>query len=266
MTYRLDRGGRRSKKSTVIALGVFFFVVVFFWPSLRPFIYSGVEPFSKRVFELTGGVSIVPEFIRVYFSSREALVLHEQLLQSQVENLENKVIEQELTLRELRELLGNTSSSSYKYGVPIVAAAVAQDLTKIYSSVIFSKGFGDGVGVGDRVYLRKRQVICEIKEVYARTSFCELYSGFGNKVEGVTSSSSINITLKGRGGHYVADIVRDTSVAVGEKILLRDNQSFVLGEVTQVFSDDQDTSWRIFVRGEYNPANSSLYYVEKIKE
>lgn len=266
MIYRLDRGERRKKRSAALGAFAVFCIMVFFWPSIRPFIYKGLEPLSKRVFELTGGVYIVPEFLRVYFSSRSTLVENTNLLQSQVEALENKLAEQELTLRELQALLGDTSSTSIKYGIPIIASSLAQDVTRIYSTIIFSKGYGDSVGIGDRVYLRKRQIVCEVKEVYARTSLCELYSGFGKKVEGVTASSSINLTLEGRGGHYIANVMRDTDIAVGEKILLREDQSFVLGVVAQVFNNDQDTSWRILVRGEYNPANASLYYMEKKKQ
>lgn len=263
MTYRLDRTERRNKKGWTIGLVVIFFLVIFFWPSIRPALYGVTAPFSKRIFELSGGVYLVPDFIRVYFSSRSALIEEKKNLELQLETLENKSVEQELLLRELKGLLGDIATSSTRYGVPIIVSSLAQDVTKIYSTVIFSKGYSDDIGIGDKVYLRKRQIICEIKEVYARTSLCELYSGFGSKVEGVTASSSINITLEGRGGHYIANIVRDTDIAVGEKILLRNDQSFVLGEVAQVFNNDQDTSWRVLVRGEYNPANSSLYYIEK---
>lgn len=265
MTYHLDRGRRGGKKIWWIA-GLFFFMLVFFWPSIKPFIYKGIEPLTKRSFELLGGVYIVPEFIRIYFSSRETLREESRLLKSEIETLENKTAEQESALRELSELLGGSSTSSVRYGVPVVASSLAQDITKVYSSIILSKGYGDGIGVGDKVYLRKRQVICHIKEVYARTSLCELYSGFGNSVLGVTASSSVNITLEGRGGHYIANILRDTTVTVGEKILLKEDQSFVIGEVAEIFNNDQDTSWHILIRGEYNPVSSSLYYVETSTE
>jgi hypothetical protein len=119
------------------------------------------------------------------------------------------------------------------------------------------------VEVNNKVYLRGRHIVCMIKEVYAKTSLCELFSGYGNKVDGVTSSSSINVTLEGRGGHYIANIMRDSDVVVGEKVLLREDQSFVLGEVVEIFNNDQDTSWHILVRGAYNPVSSSLFYIQK---
>jgi cell shape-determining protein MreC len=180
-----------------------------------------------------------------------------------VETLENHIAEQDVRLRELSSLFTDASTTKQDYALPVVASSLAQDVTRVYATLILSKGFGEGVEVGDKVYLRGRQVVCFIKDVYARTSQCELFSGFGNTVEGVTASSSVNITLEGRGGHYIANIVRDTDVIIGEKILLREDQSFILGEVAEVFNNDQDTSWHLLIRGAYNPAASSLYYIQK---
>lgn len=264
MTYRLDRENRRTGKATIAILGAIFFIVVFFWPSLQPFIYRTTEPLTKRVFEIAGGIHIVPDFIRVYFSSRATLEERETTLKSQVESLENRLAEQDLRMKELSLLFKETATTTTPtYSVPIVASSLAQDVTQIYATLILSKGFGEGVEVGNKVYLRGRQVVCVIKDVYARTSQCELFSGFGNKVEAVTASSSVNLTLEGRGGHYIANIVRDTDVIVGEKILLREDQTFILGEVAEVFNNDQDTSWHLLIRGAYNPSASSLYYIEK---
>ncbi len=263
MTYLLDRGRRRGGRIISVLLAVALLGIVFFWPTIRPFVYKVTEPVTKRAFELFGGVHIVPEFITVYFSSRSSLQETQRVLESQIETLENRVVEQDLRLRELVALFDNASTTKSEYSLPVVAASLSQDVTRIYATLILSKGFGEGIEVGDKVYLRGRQVVCFIKDVYARTSQCELFSGFGNTVEGVTASSSVNITLEGRGGHYIANILRDTDVLVGEKVLLREDQSFVLGEVAEVFNNDQDTSWHLLIRGAYNPSATSLYYIQK---
>ncbi len=263
MTYLLDRNSRRSGKVALPFLAGLFFVIIFFWPTIQPLVYKTTEPVTKRVFELFGSVHIVPRFVSVYFSSRSSLLKEQDSLQRKVETLENQIVEQDSRLRELSSLFINASTTKQDYSVPVVASSLAQDVTRVYATLILSKGFGEGVEAGDKVYLRGRQIVCFIKDVYARTSQCELFSGFGNTVEGVTASSSVNITLEGRGGHYIANIVRDTEVVVGEKILLREDQTFVLGEVAEVFNNDQDTSWHLLIRGAYNPAVSSLYYIQK---
>ncbi len=263
MTYRLDRGNDKKNKVTLAVVGGLFFVTIFFWPSIQPFLYKATEPVTKRVFELTGGVYIIPDFIRTYFSSRLTLLNEKKLLRAQIESLENRVAEQDARLEQLLGLFEDAPETSVKRTPPVTASSLARDVTQVYATLILSKGFGDGVEVGDRVYLRGRQVVCLIKETYSRTSSCELFSGFGNKIEGVTSSSSVNIILEGRGGHYIANIVRDTKVTVGEKVFLREDPTFTLGEVVEVFNNDQDTSWHILVRSPYNPAASSQYYIER---
>lgn len=262
MTYHLDKG-RNNKKRGVWLFFVAFFCLVFFWPQIRPMLYQGTESFSKRMFEITGASYIVPDFIEMYFSSRNTLYDEKKSLEQQVETLESKVKEQDLYIQHLSVLLGGSASSSLSLGVPIIASSLVQDVTKLYATVIFGKGFGDGVEVGDTVYVRGRQAVCVIKEVFSRTSTCELFSGFGNSVEGVTSSSSLVLTLSGRGGHFIGNVVRDTQIQVGEKVFLKENQTFLLGEVTDIINNNQDTSWHVLVRGGYNPSATSLYYIEK---
>ncbi len=263
MTYLLDRSNRGGKKPALFILAIFFFVVIFFWPTIQPFIYKTVEPVTRRTFELLGGVHILPEFIGLYFSSRAVLQQEHELMQSHIEALENQIVEQDLRLRELSLLFVDATTTKQSYPLPIIASSLAQDVTRVYSTLILSKGFSEGVEEGGKVYLRGRQIVCFIKDVYARTSQCELFSSFSKTVEGVTASSSVNVTLEGRGGHYIANIVRGTNIYIGEKILLREDQSFVLGEVVEVFDNDQDTSWHILIRGAYNPSASSLYYIQK---
>jgi hypothetical protein len=71
------------------------------------------------------------------------------------------------------------------------------------------------------------------------------------------------LALVGRGGHFIADIARDTPVEVGEKVYLRSDPSMVLGIVKEVLNNNQDTSWHVIVEGAYNPVASSLFYVRK---
>jgi hypothetical protein len=112
------------------------------------------------------------------------------------------------------------------------------------------------------VYVRGYQAVCIIEEVYNATSRCRLLTASGVTTEGVTSSSSIAIPLVGRGGHYLANVARDTPISVGEKVYLRSNPKMVLGTVKQVLDNNQDTSWHIFVEGAYNPVTTSIFYVQ----
>jgi cell shape-determining protein MreC len=143
------------------------------------------------------------------------------------------------------------------------------DVTRLYSTVLLSKGFKDGVEKDAYVYVRGMQPVCVIKEVYTSTSLCELISASGIKTDVVIeggASSTIAITLLGRGGGvFLGDVARDTPVSKGDKVYLKSNPSMLLGTVVDVLNNNQDTSWRIFVNGAYNPVTSSIFYIRKSK-
>ena len=165
---------------------------------------------------------------------------------------------------DLREQIGEgqvvaTSSSG---NAPLTLYPLMQDVTKLYSTILLSKGFKDGIDIGDIVYVRGNQAVCTIQEVYTSSALCLILTASGVATEGVTSSSSITLTLTGRGGHFIANIPRDTPVEVGETIYLRSNQRIILGTVQQVANNNQDTSWHVFVEGAYNPVTSSIFYVQ----
>jgi hypothetical protein len=61
---------------------------------------------------------------------------------------------------------------------------------------------------------------------------------------------------------WLADVVRDTPVSVGEIVYMRSNPKVILGTVKEVSNNNQDTSWHIFVEGAYNPVTSSIFYVQ----
>jgi cell shape-determining protein MreC len=198
---------------------------------------------------------MIPDFVYTFFVSRA------QLLEQQ-KNLENKIIDLEnqltyVTLQEVTMISASTSQAK-----TIVMSSLVKDMTNLYGTMIFNKGFEDGVMVDAMVYLRERGVVCQIKEVYKNSSSCAVFSSYGNTVEGVTSTSSIPLTLLGRGGHYLANVLRDIPVGVGERVLLRDDQTFVVGVVTEVIRNNQDTFMRVLVRPSHNPATDSRFFVE----
>lgn len=223
------------------------------------------EPVTVRFFEVGGNVIGVPRFIQTFFSSHLQREQTIKDLEQRVELLEN---ENQLYASRVRELtplteVQATSTKGEHFLATITMSSLAQDYTRLYATVIFNKGFRDDVEVGDTVFLRGRVAVCSVTEVYARSSVCSLFTAYGKTTEGVTASSSVVLTLLGRGGHYIASVPRDTPVAVGEQVFLRDDQSFALGNVVDVIHNNQDTAWHVFVKSDYNPVSSSLFYIQK---
>lgn len=260
MTYLSGNRDRRKRNTAYIIGGVALILLVIFWVSIKRGLFPVLEPVVEKYSLVKNGFGLFPEFMQTYFRSHKDLALKNKSLQNEVERLENLVAEKDGQLRELSLIVG---TSTTKFVPPTVLYPLMEDSLKIYSTVLLSKGFKDGIEVGDIAYIKGREAVCTIKEVYNSTSLCLLFTASDVTTEGVTASSSITLNLIGRGGYYLANIVRDTPLSVGEKVYMRDNPHLLLGEVTDVLNNNQDTSWHAFVRSAYNPVTTSVFYVQQ---
>jgi cell shape-determining protein MreC len=263
MTYLSGKAQQKRKYFQYGIATVIFIAVLFFWPRLRPSLFGVIEPAVLGYSSTKDSVSVFPEFFSTYLVSHKKLVAQQQALELEIETLENTLADKEALLREKMNEEDVLASSSVTLTYrPIVMYPLMEDVTKIYGTVLLSKGYKDGIVVGTIVYLRGNQAVCSIKEVYSSSSLCQLFTSYGETIEGVTSSSSITLSLVGRGGHYLANIARDTPVSKDEVVYLRSNPKMILGKVTQVANNNQDTSWHVFVEGAYNPITSSIFYAQ----
>jgi cell shape-determining protein MreC len=255
---------RKRKSAPAYSIGfVVFFSIVFFWVIVQRTTYTFLEPGIIRVAHIRDSLSLFPDFFHTYITSHKKLVAREKELEVTIEHLENTVAEKDFLLRQYAIYDEVSQSNGSRRTPPIIMYPLMKDITSLYSTILLSKGFKDGVISNDIVYVRGNQAVCSIQVVYSSSSRCLLYTSSGVITEGVTSSSSITLSLVGRGGHFIADVIRDTPVFVGEKVLLRSDQSVILGTVTQVANNNQDTSWHIIVDGAYNPIRSSVFYVRR---
>ena len=262
MTYL---SGKTHKKRTYIRYALYggiFLLVVIFWPQLRKSVYPVIEPVILRYGITKHSFSVFPEFFSTYITTHKTLAVKNKNLELEIERLENLLADTNADVRE--QMIGDSldvlATSSKK--TPLVMYPLMQDMTKLYSTVLLSKGFKDGVDIGDVAYIRGNQAVCAIKEVYNSSSLCLLLTAPGVITEGVTSSSSITISLTGRGGHYLANITRDTPISIGEIVYMRSNPRVIVGTVQYVSNNNQDTSWHVFVEGAYNPLTTSVFYVQ----
>jgi cell shape-determining protein MreC len=259
MTYHFVKRKSSHTKSIFITSFCVVLLIVLFWPSGKRFVYTYTESILVNIGETVHATGVIPQFVTTFFSSRKVLYDREKVLEEKVQSLENEVTKLRLTEAIYRDILLGDD-------VQIIAMnSFVRDVTYLYGTVMFNKGFEDGVIEDGLVFLSGREAVCRIQEVYKRSSLCSLFSSYGNSVEGVTASSSIPVTLEGRGGHYIANMVRDTPIILGESILLRDNQTFILGTIVEIIKNDQDTFLRAFVRPSHNPNINTRYFVEKSK-
>lgn len=262
MTYLSGKADQRRRKIKYAIFAVLLLALVVSWAFFKRTLYPAVQPGVVAYANVKTSFSIFPEFMHTYVTSHKKLVQDQKNLEIQLERLENQLAEKEGVIRE-QALLLTGSTTVERVTPPLVLYPLMQDSLKLYSTILLSKGFEDGVEVGNFVFVRGKQVACTIKEVYTSSSLCLLLTASGVVTEGVTSSSSITLSLSGRGGHYIANVVRDTPITVGEKIYLRSDPSMILGEVVEVSNNNQDTSWHVFIRGAYNPVTTSIFYVQQ---
>lgn len=266
MTYLSGKTQKRKQWFRYFLIVAFFAALITFWTTSKSLLHPVFEPIviyyngTKEVFKN------IPEFFSTYVTSRKNLIEKDKTLEITIENLENELAEKNAKLEESVFLTGEDGLSSAS---ALVLYPLAQDITRIYQTVLLSKGYKDGVEKDSYVYIRGLQPVCIIEEVYTLTSLCELLSASGETTEAVILSSSstepsISLTLTGRGGGaFLGDVARDTPIIIGSPVFLKSDQSMKLGTVVDVIHNNQDTSWRVFVRGAYNPVTSSIFYLHK---
>ncbi len=266
MTYLSGRDQKKKKIMYIFFPIVFFFFCIMYWVYARGFLYPFFVTVVTKYSSVKYSIMHVPDFFSTYTTSRALLTEKNKTYEITIERLENELAEKNAKLKEFGVIsvdLGDSYVSS-----TIVMYPLVEDITKIYSTILLSKGFKDGVEKDANVYVRGLQPVCSIKEVFTSTSLCELLSASGREVEAVigseTSSSTIAVTLIGRGGGaFLADVARDTPIVVGDAVFLKSDQSMRIGHVVDVIHNNQDTSWRVFVRGAYNPVTSSTFYIRR---
>ncbi len=261
MTYLSDKYNNKKRRSYYFVLAIILIALFYFWPSIRAKLYPYVQPIIVSYSKSKNILTFIPSSIHTYFSSRNTLSAQNTALLLTIERLENNIAEKDAIIREnnILETSGTQLTSSTLVMYPLI-----RDLTTMYSTVVLSKGFKDGVEENSLVYLRGRQAVCTIVEVSDRTSLCKLLSASGVTTEGVVASSSLVLSLVGNGGgSFISDVVRDTGVAVGDVIYLASNPTMTLGQIVNITRNDQATSWRVYIRGLYNPVTSSSFYMNK---
>jgi hypothetical protein len=260
MTYLSGRSKTRKKYINASLGLVAFALFIYFWPLVRTVSYPIVLPLVHAYKSTKDTVTFLPASISTYFSSRKTLAARNAELEITIERLENQLAQKDALLRNDTEVSRASAGSSTN--PVIVLYPIAEDVTRLYSTILLSKGYKDGLEKGGLVYIRGQQAVCETVEVYTTTSLCELLSKGGRVTEGVAPGPGITLTLVGSGGgNFIADMPKAGGLSIGEAVYLRSNPSLLLGTIVSIKSDEQSTEAKIYVRGAYNPVTSQVFYM-----
>jgi cell shape-determining protein MreC len=261
MKYHSGRSKTQKRYINIILGFIAFGLFIYFWSAFRSAAYPFVEPIMRGYSSTKVFARFVPSFVTTYFVSHKTLSAQNKELEVQIERLENQLALKDIQIRE--SAFAQEAGSTPQNAPIIVMYPIAEDLTKLYSTILLSKGYRDGLEKGGIVYVRGQQAVCDIVEVYDKTSLCELLSKGDRVTEGVTSSSTLTLLLTGAGGgNFTAEVPRETAIAVGEVVYLRSDEGYVLGTVVAIKNEEQATGAKVFVRGAYNPMTSSIFYMQ----
>lgn len=261
MTYLSDKKKQQSRWVRYASLVFFILVLALFWKQIRGVTYPIVLPVVQVVDNVIGGIFSVPSFFSTYLTSHKASSEKIEALEKNIELLENKVAGQNA---ELEHYLAKDELQSKGYLATLEVNIIAQDLYFLYSTMLISKGFTDGVEEGMIVYTRGYEPVGTVTEVYRDTALVSLLSASGNKVNGFTGLNKITLALIGAGGgNFIAQIPKDIEVTIGDSVFLSQNPAMVVGSIVDVQGSAQDFFRTVYIRGAYNPAKQNNYFVDK---
>lgn len=256
------RRARKTNQKRIALIGLFFVVVL----TLN---FFNINPFG-RVTEaiarpIWGTQSFLQEEIvdfRNVLKSKKALVVENNSLRQEKE--ERRHIELQLALleqenSELRHLLGRNDEVQ-----KVLAKVLNRPLTSPYDTIIIDLGTSNGIHVGDQVIALGDFAIGEISRVSPNTAQVTLYSSPGERSNVFIGPERIAGVAEGRGaGNFRASLPRDAELAIGDSVVLEQNETQVFGVVEAISRDAADAFQLVLFK---NPVNIfSIRYVEVIR-
>jgi cell shape-determining protein MreC len=259
MTYLSARQKRYGKIVRVVLLIATVLLLTVFWKQARSFLYPVFIPFAKGYAVVRDAIVEVPNTISIYFSTRQEDEAKIRALSLEVERLENEITRIQRNNPEVEDA---TSTEKLFIQGSIAMYPVITDITRLYSTITLSRGFVDGITEGKVVYIKGYQAVGLISQVYKSTSMMTLYSAPGKVTQAIIKESQIMVSLEGQGGgSFTIDVPKTIDIQVGQTVYLAEDQTMIVGTVSSVRNDPQDTFVRAYVRSPYSPTKANTFYV-----
>lgn len=261
MTYLSNKKKQYGVRARYILLLIFLLVLSFFWRPIRLFTYPIVLPVVQVIENIISDISSIPLFFSTYIISHKNSSEKINSLEKNIELLENKVASQN---SQLEHYIAKDELQTKGHLATLEVNIIAQDLYFLYSTMIISKGFTDGVEEGMIVYTRGYQPVGTVTEVYRSTAIVSLLSASGNKVNAFTESNKTALVLTGDGGgNFIAQIPKNVEITIGDNIFLSQNTAMNVGNIVDIKGSPQDFFRTVYIRGAYNPAKQNNYFIDK---
>lgn len=263
MSYLQDRKSK-SRRNTRIALGAIGVLFFLFVGSGVFGLFSGVSHVVFRpVFMLANTLGADVSGASAIFLPKRSLLEENNRLKEEIASISarlanyNALLDENLQVREILGRLDRTDNI-------VLSAILSKPSRSPYDILIIDAGSNDGISVGNLVLAYGSVAIGQVREVYPRSAKVVLFSGWGEKTEGVVVGNDIYFEVLGRGGGTFEMVLpRDLELEKGIEVVVPGISSRVLAIVDSVISDPRDSFKKVVMVSPVNIQELKFVQVEK---
>lgn len=255
---------KKNNKSLFYIKLISIVLICIFWSRIRFFISPMLSDSFVKVFNSNNVFIHKYNDLLLYIKDRREM--NDKINKLSIDNiyLENEIAKYKYN--ESQDKLKNEMVNNGKVD-SIIAYSLGSKDNWIYDNFIINAGYRDGAYVGAMVYTRGMQPVGRIDQVNNNTSRVRLLSINGDEVECILEINNEKVTLIGSGGGEYTTKVKNSLLSngygVGNKVLLGEDTSMVIGEIVHVDPVKDEDASLLHIRGYYNPASQTIFFVDK---
>ena len=262
MSYLLKSRPKRQypwKAIFIVLLFILLSLSAFLFPVLvRTVSYNISEPIWLLSDAATNSFTKIKDF----FIFKNTLITENLSLRDEMAQLKLKEIDYEAVVKENQDLksqFGRVNNANR-----ILGNILSKPPRSPYDTLVIDVGAGEGVTLGNKVYLSGNVVIGLITSVTSHTSLVRLFSSGGEKQEAILLRTGTSFEIIGRGGaNLKVEVPKDTDILLGDAFIYPGLSGSIIGSVYYIDTNSQSSFKTIYLRIPGNVFSSKYVFVEK---
>lgn len=247
-------------RGILIAAGIFLILLVI--PATRSFVVGVGRSIGVSIVRTVNGTSGWLSNRFALLESKQSLLRENELLQSQILELEARIAERNIFAREneeLKKVLGRAEGNTFT-----LAAVLSKPPKSAYDTLLIDGGESAGIVKGHGVFAHGRIPIGVVEEVYNRSALVRLYSSPGEKTDVRLLPLGVDVTLTGRGGGaFSATIPHDIELTSETTAVSIGLTQSIIAQFEKVTSDSRDVAQTALFASPLNISELSFVQIRK---
>ncbi len=231
---------------TLVGIGVF----ALSYTPVRGALTNVVYSVAPKIWGIGGTAHDVLTSFAVNFRSKDALVIENNTLRSDIDRMQAQVLDRNLLAEKvikLEEALGRTQSDDR-----VLAYVLAGPGLSSYDTLVLDAGEENGITTGDMVVYAGVGAIGEIVETSTASSKVKLFSTPGEEHFVSIGAQSVPAKATGKGmGNFEAKVPQDSMVSLGDNVISLKG-GLILGTVSLVEEKPAEPFKRVLFRTPFN--------------